>query len=121
VTVGKVVINLTAGPEDGERATIAFLVGTAAQSAGHEVLAFFTMEAVRLAFPGGPESVLAQEGRPSFAELWSQFAAVGGIVYLCPFCVTSRELGEDPLPNATIAGATPMWAWIGDGATVFSY
>ncbi len=119
--MGKVVINLTAGPEDGERATIAFLVGTAAQTAGNEVLAFFTMEAVRLAFPGGPESVLEQEGRPSFAELWSQFADAGGIVYLCPFCVTSRDLGDEQLRNATIAGATPMWDWIGDGATVFSY
>ena len=119
--MGKVVINLTAGPEDGERATIAFLVGTAAQTAGNEVLAFFTMDAVRLAFPGGPESVLEQEGRPSFTELLSQFADAGGIVYLCPFCVTSRDLGDEPLLNATIAGATPMWAWIGDGATVFSY
>lgn len=119
--MGKVVINLTAGSEDGERATIAFLVGTAAQTEGNEVLAFFTMEAVRLAFPRGPESVLEQEGRPSFTELWSQFADAGGIVYLCPFCVTSRELGAEPLRNATIAGATPMWAWIGDGATVFTY
>lgn len=117
----KVVVNLTAGREDGERAIIALLVGTAAQSAGNEVLAFFTMEAVRLAFPGGPETVSQQEGRPSFSELWSQFADAGGIVYLCPFCVTSRELGDEPLPNATIAGATPMWAWIGDGATVFTY
>ena len=119
--MAKVVINLTAGAEDRERSTIAFLVGTAAQTAGNEVLAFFTMEAVRLAFPGGPESVLEQEGRPSFAELWSQFADAGGVVYLCPFCVTSRELGDEPLPSATIAGATPMWAWIGDGATVFTY
>lgn len=79
------------------------------------------MDAVRLAFPGAPESVPLQEGRPSFAELWSQFADAGGIVYLCPFCVSSRELGGDPLPNASVAGATPMWAWIGDAATVFTY
>ena len=119
--MGRVVINLTVGLEDPERATIAFLVGSAAQTAGNEVLAFFTMDAVRLAFPGGPESVSQQEGRPSFADLWSQFADAGGLVYLCPFCVNSRALGDEPLPNATIAGATPMWAWIGDGATVFTY
>ena len=23
--------------------------------------------------------------------------------------------------NAKLAGATPLWEWIGDGATVFSY
>lgn len=119
--MGKVVLNLTAGLDDPERATIAFLVCTAGQTAGNDVLAFLTMEAVRLGFPGAPESVPQQDGRPSFAELWSQFAEAGGVVYLCPFCVSSRELGDEPLPNATIAGATPMWAWIGDGATVFSY
>ncbi len=119
--MGKVVVNLTKGPEDSERATIAFLVGTAAQAAGHEVLAFCTTEAVRLGFAGGPEAVEVQEGRPAFADLWRQFADNGGQVYLCPFCVTSRVLGEDTLPNAKIAGAAPMWEWIGDGATVFSY
>ena len=31
--MGKVVINLTSGPEDPESSTIAYLVGTAAQSA----------------------------------------------------------------------------------------
>jgi len=63
--MGKVVLNLTAGPEDLERATIAFLVCTAGQAAGNDVLAFLTMEAVRLGFPGGPESVPQQDGRPS--------------------------------------------------------
>ena len=120
--MGKVVVNLTAGAEESERATIAFLVGTAAQNAGNEVLAFLTMEAVRLAFPGGPETVSVQEGRPAFADLWQQFVAGGGLVYLCPFCVSSRRLGEDPLAGATVAGATPMWEWIGaTPATVFSY
>lgn len=38
--MSKVVINLTAGPEDGEAATIAYLVGTAAQAAGNDVLFF---------------------------------------------------------------------------------
>lgn len=119
--MGRVVINLTSGPEDPERATIALLVGTAAQAAGNEVLAFFTMNAVRLAFPGAPEKVAQQQGRPSFAELWTQFGDAGGIVYLCPFCVNSRALGDETLPNATVSGATPMWNWIGEGATVFTY
>lgn len=119
--MGKVVINLTAGPEDGEAATIAFLVATAAQVVGHDVLSFMTKEAVRLGFPGGPEVVPQQQGRPSFAKLSAQFAEAGGIIYLCPVCVSTRDLGDDPLPNATIAGATPMWAWIGDSAMVFTY
>lgn len=78
----KVVVDLTSGRDEPERVTIAFPVATAAQAAGHDTLAFFTMEAVRLGFPGGPESIPQQEGRPSFTELWSQFRDAGGVVYL---------------------------------------
>jgi hypothetical protein len=42
---------------------------------------------------------------------------------VCPICLTSRGLDETQLvANARVAGATPLWEWIGDdAATVFSY
>jgi hypothetical protein len=40
----------------------------------------------------------------------------------CPICFNARKLREDSLvPNARLVGATPLWEWIGDGSTVFSY
>ncbi len=46
----------------------------------------------------------------------------GGELWLCPICVESRDLGDaEKVPNARIAGATPMWEWAGSNATVFSY
>ena len=47
----------------------------------------------------------------------------GGELLVCPICVTSRGLdGTEFAANARIAGATPLWEWIGDeAATVFSY
>lgn len=39
-----------------------------------------------------------------------------------PICLNARGLEEAELvPNARVAGASPLWEWIGDGATVFSY
>ena len=61
--MGKVVINLTAGPDDPEATTIAYLVGTAAQTAGNTALFFMTKEAVRLGLVGGPESVVRPRPR----------------------------------------------------------
>lgn len=117
----KVVINLTAGAEDGEAATIAFLVGTGAQEAGKDVVAFLTKEAVRLGQTGAMESVPA-EGRPALADLARKFAEAGGELYLCPVCVKTRGLDESRLePNARVAGAAALWEWIGEGATVFTY
>jgi predicted peroxiredoxin len=116
------VVNLTAGPEDGEAATIGYLVSTAAQGDEHDVLMFMTREAVRLGLRGGPETVPQQEARPSLAALSAQFAEAGGLIYLCPVCVRSRGLDETTLlPNASVLGAAALWDWVGDGAAVFTY
>ena len=118
----KVVINLATGLEDAERVTIAFLVGGAAAQQGKDVAMFLTKEAVRLALPGHADAV-ACEGCPPLARLFEQFAGNGGQLLVCPICFNSRKLDESELvPNAKLAGATPLWDWIGDeAASVFSY
>ena len=118
---GKVVINLATGMEDPERVMVAFLVGGAAATAGKDVTMFLTKEAVRLAVPGVAEGV-ACEGCPPLPTLASQYAEAGGRFLVCPYCFNTRKLAEDDLvEHAAIGGATPLWQWIGDGATVFSY
>jgi len=118
---GKVVINLTTGLEDPERVTIAFLTGGAALEQGKRVTMFLTKEAVRLGLPGHAEAV-ACEGCPPLSRLFQQFADGGGELLVCPICFNARKLDEgDLVANARVGGATPLWEWIGDGATVFSY
>jgi predicted peroxiredoxin len=118
---GRVVINLATGLEDPERVTVAFLVAGAAASEGKEATIFLTKEAVRLALPGIAEGV-ACEGCPPLPKLAAQFAEAGGRLLVCPICFSARKLSEDELvEHAQIGGATPLWQWIGDGATVFSY
>jgi predicted peroxiredoxin len=118
---GKVVINLATGLEDAERVTVAFLVGGAAVEQGKQVAMFLTKEAVRLGLEGYGEAV-ACEGCPPLARLAQQYADGGGQLLVCPICFNSRKLDEAQLVgNAKLAGATPLWEWIGGGATVFSY
>lgn len=117
----KVLINLATGLEDAERVTVALLVATAAQSADKRVAIWLTKEAVRLALPGFAEAV-ACDGCPPLARLFAQFAEGGGELLACPICFSARKLGEaDLAPNARMVGATPLWEWIDEGATVFSY
>ena len=118
---GKVVINLATGLEDAERVTVAFLVGGAAASSGRDVTMFLTKEAVRLGLPGTADAV-ACDGCPPLARLFEQYAEAGGQLFVCPVCFQARKLDDAELvANATVAGVTPLWEWIGDGATVFSY
>jgi predicted peroxiredoxin len=118
----KVVINLATGLDDGERVTVAFLVGGAALEQGKQVTMFLTKEAVRLALPGYAEGV-ACDGCPPIPRLLEQYADGGGQFLVCPVCFNARKLNENELvENARIGGATPLWEWIGDEhATVFSF
>jgi predicted peroxiredoxin len=118
----KVLVNLATGLEDPERVTIAFLVAGAALERGDEVAMFLTKEAVRLCLPG--EAVgIACDGCPPLDRIFEQFAEGGGELLACPFCVNARKLDPELfVPNARVAGATPMFEWLGDGPrTVFSY
>ena len=118
----KVVVDLATGLEDAERVTAAFLVGGAALDQGKQVAMFLTKEAVRLATPGIAVGV-GCDGCPPLPKVFEQFADKGGELLACPFCVNSRGIDDKNLvANARIAGATPLWEWIGDEpATVFSY
>lgn len=119
---GKVVINLSTGLEDSERVTVAFLVGGAAAEQGKDVAMFLTKEAVRIGLPGYADGV-ACDGCPPLARLFQQYADNGGQLFVCPICFTARKLDEGALVgNAKLAGATPLWEWVGDeAASVFSY
>lgn len=118
----KVVINLATGMEDAERVMIAFLIGGAALDKGKQVAMFLTKDAVHVALPGHAEGA-ACDGCPPLERLFEQYASGGGELLVCPICVTSRGLDEAHfVANARVAGATPLWEWIGDEpATVFSY
>jgi predicted peroxiredoxin len=119
---GKAVINLTTGHEDADKVTVAFLTATAGLATGREVVMFLTKEAVRLALPGYADAI-ESAGAPPVSRLFAQFAEAGGQLYACPICFDARKLDAGQLlANARLAGATPLWEFIGDeAATVFSY
>jgi predicted peroxiredoxin len=118
---GKAVINLTTGHEDADKVTVAFLVATAALTKGKATAMFLTKEAVRLGLPGYADAI-ASAGAPPVQRLFEPYRDGGGELLVCPICFQARDLDDSALvANARLAGATPLWDWIGDGATVFSY
>jgi len=117
----KVLINLATGLEDAERVLVAFLVATAALTQGKQVVIWATKDAVRLGLPGEATGV-ACKGCPPLEQLFEQFADGGGGLWLCPICLSARDLADEgKVANAKVAGATPMWEWAGSDSTVFSY
>jgi len=118
---GKAVISLTTGLEDPEKVTVAFLVAVGAAEEGRPTLMFLTKEAVRLAMEGVAKGT-ACEGCPPLTELVERYQAAGGTFLVCPICFHAKGLDQAQLiKSAELGGTVPMWRWIGDGATTFSY
>ena len=118
---GKAVVSLTTGLEDPEKVMVAFLVAIGAAESGRPTLMFLTKEAVRLAVEGVAVGV-ACDGCPPLTALFDRYVAAGGRYFVCPICFDAKKLDKGTLiANAEIAGTVPMWEWIGEGATTFSY
>jgi predicted peroxiredoxin len=117
----KAAISLTTGLEDPEKVTVAFLTAVAAVEAGRPTMMFLTKEAVRLSQPGVAVGT-ACDGCPSLPELFERYRVAGGRFLVCPLCFNARCLdANDVVEHAELGGTVPLWEWIGDGATTFSF
>jgi len=117
----KAVISLITGLEDPEKVTVAYLVAVGAAESGRDTLMFLTKEAVRLGLEGTAVGV-ACDGCPPLADLAKRYEAAGGRYFVCPICFNAKQLDDATLiAGAELQGTVPMWEWIGDGATTFSY
>ena len=94
-------------------------VGAAEQ--GRPTMMFLTKEAVRLAVPGIAVGT-ACDGCPPLPELMDRYERAGGRYLVCPICVNSKKLDSGTfIAGAELGGTVPLWQWIGDGATTFSF
>ena len=119
--MSRAAISLSTGLEDAEKVTVALLVAVGAAESGRSSLMFLTKEAVRLAIEGFATGV-ACTGCPPIPELMKRYDAAGGELLVCPICFNAKQLDESNLAsNAKLGGTIPLWEWIGDGATTFSY
>ena len=118
---GRVVVGCTHGEEDPDRVAVSYLTAVAALDQGKDVVMWLSVDGVRLGLRGYADRIRAGQ-EPPIERLHGQFIEKGGRFFVCPICFNARKLSEDSLAsNARLMGATPLWEWIGDGATVFSY
>ncbi|MDD4598890.1 MAG: DsrE family protein [Lentimicrobiaceae bacterium] len=92
----KLVIISTTGPENQEKATLPFVIATAAQTVDTEVVMILQASAVLLAKKGSAENVNAQGLKP-LKKLMDTFIELGGRLLLCSPCIHERFIREDEL------------------------
>lgn len=118
--MAKILVYGSAGEEDPERATLAFIVGNTALASDHETVVFLTVEGVRLATNGYADGI-HKAGFAPVKELIEQYLASGGVLIACAACCTPRGITEaDLLAGAEIAGAARLVEYLANGYAPFT-
>lgn len=101
---------------DAERATLPFVAANVAAIAGQQAVVLCTIDGVWLGTDGGTDGIAA-DGLPPLADLYDEFIANGGEVWLCGACTKPRNISDDTLaPGARIVGAAAVVEEIVNGA-----
>lgn len=99
--IEKIVIISTIGEENPEKATLPFVLATAAQSMDVEVVVILQSSAVLLAKNGEAEKVNAK-GLMPLKKLLDTFIELGGTLMLCSPCVKERNISFDELISGSV-------------------
>ena len=94
--IEKLVIISTTGPENQEKATLPFVVATAAQTVDVKVVVILQAGAVLLAKKGAAKNVNAP-GLMPLEKLMDTFIELGGELLLCSPCIKERQISEEEL------------------------
>jgi predicted peroxiredoxin len=118
----KLILMCTHGPEDPERATIPFVMATAAQASEVEVVIGFQANGVMLIMNGIAEHVYAS-GFPSLKELLDIYLENGGKLLVCGPCVKSRQIDptKDFIQGATVVNAATFVKECAEATNVLVY
>ncbi len=116
-----ILINATHGPEDAERATLPFVVGNVAASAGQRAIVLLTIEGAWLALADRREPVAAA-GLPRLCDIVDQFVAAGGEIWACGASTTPRGItAADVSPGARLVSAMQVVEELAAGAHTLSF
>jgi predicted peroxiredoxin len=118
----KLVIMVTHGPDDPERATIPFVLATAAQASDVEAVLGFQADGVFLVKKGVAEGIQAPEF-PPLKTLMDAFVEAGGKMLACGPCVKSRKINPetDFIDGAKIANAATFVKEITEATNAMVY
>jgi predicted peroxiredoxin len=119
--MGQIMIHNTRGKEDAERASLAFVVGNTALSAGQEATVLLTIEGVCVATRGYTDGLQANGFEP-LGQLVERFVSNGGQLWVCGACAKPRGITEDDLVDgAKIIGAATAVEALVNGAQTLGF
>jgi uncharacterized protein len=108
--------------EDGDKATVGFVVANAALGSEKETMIFLSTDGVWAAVKGEAEKISIGAPFAPLKELVEKFTAGGGKILVCTPCTKKRGITEDQLiPGATLAGGAALVEFLSGGTPSVSY
>ncbi|MDE1567037.1 DsrE family protein [Aquabacter sp. P-9] len=118
---GKFVVSISCAKNDTDKATVGFVIANAAVASDKETVVFLSIEGTRLSQKGYADDI-HEEGFAPLKDLMTNFAAAGGIIYVCSPCFKKRSLDETNLVDgAKIVGGAKLVEFMSEGAPSVSY
>jgi predicted peroxiredoxin len=117
----KFCVSITCAKDNTDKATVGFVVASAAVGSGKETLVFLSIEGVRLSQKGYAEGI-HEEGFAPLRELMDSYVKAGGAMYVCSPCFKKRRLDENNLvAGASIVGGAKLVEFLSDGSPCITY
>jgi predicted peroxiredoxin len=120
MAASRFLVNLTRGPEDPDRVTVALVMANAALALEKEVVVLLSTEGVRAA----DRRVVASIAEPGFMplqELVDTYLADGGQIWACTPCVKKRQLEDALIDGVRLVGAVAAIQWVSEDGVSFSF
>ena len=115
-------VTINSCKENGDKATVGFVVATAALGSGKDTMVFLSTDGVWAAVKD--EAAKVVEGGPfkPLSELMENFINAGGRVVACAPCCKKRGIESDQLfDKIEIAGGAVLVEWLSNGSPNVSY
>jgi predicted peroxiredoxin len=116
----RVLLNLTRGPDDPDRATVAFVMANASATLDKTTVVLLSTEGVRVGVPAAIDAI-QEPGFLPLRELVAAFLEAGGEIWACTPCVNKRGLGERMHPAIKNVGAVAAIEFVTDGGVSLSF
>jgi predicted peroxiredoxin len=114
-------VTINSSRENGDKATVGFVVATAALGSGKDTMVFLSTDGVWAAVEAEADKIV--EGGPfkPLTELMTNFIAAGGRVVACAPCCKKRGIENGLFDGVEIAGGAVLVEWLSNGSPNVSY
>ncbi len=119
--MAKLMISITHGKDNTDKATVGFVVANASVASGVETVVFLSTDGVYLSKNGYADDI-HEEGFAPLKQLMADFAEFGGTIWVCSPCFKKRALDENNIVDAaTIVGGAKAVEFLTTGASCITY